>query len=289
MIDAGPLAIAYEERGSAGGPVALLLHGFPYDPRAFDAVAPMLAAEGLRVITPYLRGFGPTRFRDAHAMRSGEQAALAADALGLLDALSIERALLVGFDWGGRAAGIVAALWPERVRGFLAIGGYLIQDPASALTPLPPAIEQRLWHQYFLASPRGLATLIEDPVPLARHLRSTWSPGVAIDEAAFARSARSFDNPDFARVVHHSYAHRIGAVEGDPAYAALRKRLAGGPIIKVPTIDLRGGKAMLGTAPSPKFEQLVASIVVEGAGHNPAEEAPEAVIAAILRLHHAVG
>jgi pimeloyl-ACP methyl ester carboxylesterase len=282
-VRAGPLDIAYEESGPADGQAVLLLHGFPYDPRAFDAVAPVLAAQGLRVIIPYLRGFGPTRFVDADAMRSGEQAALADDLRALIDALDLPSVLLAGFDWGGRAACIVAALWPERVRGLLAIGGYLIQDPDAMLAPLPPALEQRLWHQYFLASPRGRVALERNRGALCRHFCESWSPGIALDEAAFAASALSFDNPDFVDVVVHSYAHRIGMAAGDPLYAPIQARLAGRPPITVPAIVLRGGAAPLGGSAA-NLSDLLDDRAVAGAGHNPAGEQPEAVVAALLDL-----
>jgi pimeloyl-ACP methyl ester carboxylesterase len=282
-IRAGALAIAFEEYGPAEGPAVLLLHGFPYDPRAFDAVAPALAAHGLRVIVPYLRGFGPTRFLDADTLRSGEQAAIAEDLRALIEALGLPSVLLAGFDWGGRAACIVAALWPERVRGLVAMGGYLIQDPDTMLAPLPPALEQRLWHQYFLASPRGRVALERNRVALCRHFCEIWSPGIALDEAAFAASTQSFDNPDFVDVVVHSYAHRIGMAAGDPDLAPIQARLAGRPPIAVPAIVLRGGAAPLGGSAT-NFSNLVADRAIEGAGHNPAGEAPDAVVTALLDL-----
>lgn len=282
-VDAGALAIAYEEWGPTDGRPVLLLHGFPYDPRAFDTVAPALASAAMRVIVPYLRGFGPTRFRDARSMRSGEQAAIADDLRALIDALDLTPAVVAGFDWGGRAACIAAALWPERVRGLLAIGGYLIQDPETMLAPLPPAVEQRVWHQYFLASPRGRMALEHNRVALCRHFCESWSPGVPFDEAAFAASTLSFDNPDFVDVVAHSYAHRIGMADGDPRYADIQVRLAGRPRVGVPTIVMRGDAAPLGGSIA-NFSQLIGDRTAPGAGHNPARESPEAVIAALCEL-----
>jgi len=282
-VPAGSLSVAYEEYGPADGPAVLLLHGFPYDPRAFDKVAPALAGHGQRVIVPYLRGYGPTRFLDAGTLRSGEQAAIANDLRALIEALGLSSVLLAGFDWGGRAACIVAALWPECVRGLVAIGGYLIQDPDTMLAPLPPALEQRLWHQYFLASPRGRTALERNRANLCRHFCESWSPGIALDEAAFTASLASFDNPDFIDIVVHSYAHRIGMAPGDPALAPIQERLAGKPPIAVPTIVLRGGSAPLG-GNAANFSTLIDDRSIEGAGHNPAGETPQAVIAALLDL-----
>jgi pimeloyl-ACP methyl ester carboxylesterase len=284
VVETDLLAVAVEQWGPTTGDTVLLLHGFPYDPRAFDRVAPRLAEAGLRVLVPYLRGYGPTRFRAVETPRSGQQGALAHDVLALLDALGLASACLVGFDWGGRAAGVVAALWPERVRGLVAIGGYLIQDLADPARPAPPAIEHRVWHQYYLASERGRRALSEQPEALCRHFWQQWSPGWPFDEACFARTVASFRNPDFAAVVSHSYAHRIGAAAGDPRYAAIEQALQPPPPIGVPAIILRGGAAPLGGRGAERFQALRDDRELPGIGHNPALEAPAAVVRAVLDL-----
>jgi len=282
------LDIAVECWGPSDGPPVLLLHGFPYDPRSFDAAAALLAHAGLRCYAPWLRGFGPTRFRDAATMRSGQQTALAADALALIDALGVDRALVAGFDWGGRAACICAALWPDRFSALLAVGGYLIQDLADPARPAPAVLEQRLWHQYYLASERGRRALAERPRDLCLHLRRLWSPGL-VDEALFARTAPAFDNPDFAQVAWHSYAHRIGAAAGDLRYAALDAALLPPPPVCVPTLLLSGADALLGAAePGAHFPALVERRVLPDAGHDPAAETPAAFAEAVLALHRAM-
>jgi len=277
------LDVAVRRFGPADGPAAILLHGFPYDAHSFDAVGRILGDAGMRVIVPFLRGFGGTRFRDADAMRSGEQAALAEDLRGLMDTLALPRALLAGFDWGGRAACAAAALWPERVSALAAIGGYLIQDNGDPSRPAPAAIEQLAWHQYYLASARGRRALEERRDELCRHFWQIWSPGVPFDEAAFATASASFANPDFAAIAWHSYAHRIGAAPGDPLYAETEARLRGRPAIDVPSLVVRGGAAMLGGDARP-FTRLVASVTIDGAGHNPPLERPRETSDAILRL-----
>jgi pimeloyl-ACP methyl ester carboxylesterase len=283
------LDIAYEQHGESGGETVLLLHGFPYDPRCFDAVAPALAAAGCRVIIPYLRGYGPTRFLDAATMRSGQQAALARDLLDLLDALKISRALLMGYDWGGRAACIVAALWPERVSGLVTANGYNIQDIAAAAAPFAPEMEHRLWYQYYFHSRRGRDGLTANRRELARLLWRLWSPSWRFDEADFQRSAASFDNPDFVDVVIHSYRHRFGYAAGDPSLAGIEQALAARPAINVPAISLCGGDD--GVTPPPaadadaaKFTAGYERRVLPGIGHNIPQEAPEATVAAILAL-----
>lgn len=285
MVRTALLDMAVDCWGDVAGAPVLLLHGFPYDPRSFDRAAALLAAAGLRVYAPYLRGFGPTRFLSDGTMRSGQQTAIADDARALLDGLGVAQALVAGFDWGGRAACILAALWPERVRGLLAVGGYLIQDLADPTRPAPAAIEHLVWHQYFLGSARGRRALAERPRDICLHLRRQWSPGL-VDEALFTRSAASFDNPDFAAVAWHSYAHRIGAAPGDPHYAALDAALLPPPPIPVPAIVLSGADGLLGgRAAGERFPALLDERLVEGAGHDPAAEQPEAFAQAVLTLH----
>jgi len=281
------LEIAVDAWGPADGEPVLLLHGFPYDPRSFDKAAALLAAEGLRCYVPYLRGFGPTRFLSSETMRSGQQTAIADDARALLDALGIGAALVAGFDWGGRAACICAALWPERFAGLLVVGGYLIQNLADPTKPAPAAIEHLIWHQYFIGSARGRRALAERPQDICLHLRRQWSPAL-VDEALFAETAKSFDNPDFAEVSWHSYAHRIGAAEGDPRYAALDAALIPPPPVTVPTVVLTGSESMLGGGPGVHFPALIEHRVAPGAGHDPAAETPKAFVGALLTLRQSV-
>ncbi len=278
------LEIAYLEYGDPAGEAVFLLHGFPYDPSAFEAIAPALAEDGLRVIVPYLRGYGLTRFLDPKAFRGGEQAAIADDAIRLLDALGIGRALVCGFDWGGRAGCIMGALWPERVRGLVVAGGYLIQNIAGATTAGPIAIEQRIWHQYFLATERGRNALAADRKGLALHFRTQWSPNWHGHEAAVERAASAFDNPDFVDVVWHSYAHRIGAAPGEDRYRDIEEKLSALPDVTAPAIVIRGGDRGVGGSAPPKFATLVDERIDSRAGHNPAQETPEITLKAVRDL-----
>jgi pimeloyl-ACP methyl ester carboxylesterase len=287
-----PLDVAYEEHGPADGEPVFLLHGFPYDPRSFDQVAPALAARGCRVIVPYLRGYGATRFHSPQAMRSGQQAALARDLIDLMDALAISQAALMGYDWGGRAACIVAALWPQRVRCLVTGGGYTIQDIAAASTPLAPETEHRLWYQYYFHTARGRAGLAANRNELGKLLWRLWSPTWAFDEAAYARSAASFDNPDFVDIVIHSYRHRFGYAEGDPALEDIEAALARQPAIAAPTIALWGADDGVGPPPdvdldTDRFASRYERRVLPGVGHNIPQEAPDATAAAVLALMEA--
>ena len=291
MIATPTLDVAYEEHGPPDGSPIVLLHGFPYDPRCFDAVAPPLAARGFRVVVPYLRGYGATRFRSAETMRSGQQGAFAADLRDLLDALKIERAALMGFDWGGRAACIVAALWPERVRCLVTGDGYNIFDHAAYLRPADPETEYRNWYQYYFHTQRGRDGLTANRKALSRLLWRLWSPNWAFDDATHAATAASFDNPDFVDVVIHSYRHRYGYVAGDPACDAIEQALAAQPSIGVPTISLCG--AADGVGPPPAIDEDAAQFsgfyerrILPGVGHNIPQEAPAAVVAALLELVH---
>ena len=283
------LEIAFEERGPANGPSVVLLHGFPDDVRAWDSVASALAAAGLRCIVPYLRGYGATRFRETSTMRSGEQAALGADLLSVLDGLGIACTILAGYDWGGRAACIVSALWPTRVRALVSIGGYNIQNIARALEPDLPAQEQRYWYQWYFNTERGRAGLAGNRVALCRLLWQLWSPNWRFDEATFRRTAASFDNPDFVDVVIHSYRHRHRNAPGDPALAEIERQLAAQPAIGVPTIVLHG--AADGVDPSESSQDAHRHFtgpyrreVVPQAGHFLPWETPDAVSAAVLAL-----
>jgi pimeloyl-ACP methyl ester carboxylesterase len=281
------LDIAYEESGASDGVAVFLLHGWPYDPRCYDEVAPPLRAAGCRVIVPYLRGFGATRFLSADTPRSGQQAALGDDLRALMDALGIERAMLAGYDWGGRAACITAALWPQRVRGLVTVNGYNLQDIPGAVRPLAPEQEYRLWYQYYFNTERGRAGLAANRRPLCRLLWQLWSPLWEFDDATFERSAVSFDNPDFVAVTIHSYRHRFGYVAGDPALEEIERRLAAQPKITAPTIALQGEAD--GVHPPAASEQHAAHFtgpyqrrVLPMIGHNPPQEAPQAFADAIL-------
>jgi pimeloyl-ACP methyl ester carboxylesterase len=288
-VDAASLDVAYEESGVPGGVPVFLLHGWPYDPHCYDEVVPPLAAAGCRVIVPYLRGFGPTRFRSAETLRSGQQAALGNDLKELMDALAIERAVLAGYDWGGRAACIVAALWPERVRGLVTVNGYNIQDIAASVKPVDPVQEHRLWYQYYFHTERGRAGLTQNRRALARYIWRIWSPNWAFDDAIFERSAASFDNPDFVDVTIQSYRHRFGYAPGDPALEAIERQLATRPKIAVPTIALQGEAD--GVQPPGATEKHAAFFtgpyrreVLPKVGHNPPQEAPLVFADAILEL-----
>ena len=289
QIEAGVLSVAYAEYGEPDDAPVVLLHGFPYDIHAYDVAAPLLAARGLRVIVPYLRGYGPTRLLDAAVPRSGEQAALGGDLLALMDALGLGQALLGGYDWGGRAACIVAALWPERVRGLVSVNGYNIQNIARSGVPAKPENELRLWYQYYFHSERGRAGLQQDRRALCRLLWQLWSPTWTFDAATFERTAIAFDNPDFVEIVIHSYRHRFGLAAGDPAVAAIERSLAARPPITVPTITLDGsddGVMGIGeTAGDARhFTGRHEHRAIAGVGHNLPQEAPAAFADAMLTV-----
>jgi pimeloyl-ACP methyl ester carboxylesterase len=288
-VNAGVLAVAYEEHGTAAGTPVVLLHGFPYDVHAYDDVAPILAAAGCRVLVPYLRGYGPTRFLAETTPRSGQQAVLAHDLRAFLDALGIERAVLAGYDWGGRAACIVAALWPERARGLVSGAGYNIQDIAASMRPQPPELESGLWYQYYFHSERGRAGLAQNRAALGKLLWRQWSPSWRFDEATYARTAVSFDNPDFVDVVIHSYRHRFGLAPGDPAVEDTERRLAARPPVPVPAVVLHGGDngvspAALSERHAPFFTGKYERRVIPGVGHNLPQEAPGEFADAVLTL-----
>ncbi|MBS77468.1 alpha/beta hydrolase [Variovorax sp.] len=288
-IEAGVLEIAYHESGPADGPPVLLMHGFPYDIHTYAEVAPLLAAEGCRTIVPYMRGYGGTRFLSADTPRSGEQAAFGADLLALLDALKIDRAVLAGYDWGGRAACVVAALWPERCAGLVSLNSYNIQNIARAMEPDTPENEHSLWYQYYFHSERGRAGLQKDRKAIARLLWKLWSPTWRFDDATFERSAAAFDHPDFVEVVIHSYRHRFGLVAGDPAYADIDRQLAAQPVIRVPAITFDGIDDGVrppadASAHAPRFSGPRSHRLVPGAGHNLPQEAPRAFADAVLEL-----
>ena len=288
-VRSGTLEIACELAGPVDGVPAILLHGWPYDPRTYDAMVAPLVAAGCRTVVPYLRGFGPTRFLSESTPRSGQQAALGHDLIELMNALSIERAVLVGYDWGGRAACIVAALWPERVRCLVTGGGYNMQDIARSGVPASPEQELRFWYQYYFNTERGRAGLAANRREFCRLIWRLWSPNWPFDDATFARTASSFDNPDFVEVTIHSYRHRFRNAEGDPALEPIEQRLAARPRIAVPTIALHGeanevtplqtsaDHARFFTGP---YERRV----IPRAGHNLPQEVPDIVAGATLEL-----
>jgi pimeloyl-ACP methyl ester carboxylesterase len=289
QVRAGQLDVAYEASGPADGVPVVLLHGFPYDVRAYDEVAARLAADGCRVVVPWLRGYGPTRFVDPATPRSGQQAVLGLDLLALLDALAIPAAVVGGYDWGGRAACIVSALWPERVLGLVTCGGYNVLDVAGSAAPQHPELEHRLWYQWYLHGERGRAGLAANRGAFCRLLWQLWSPSWRFTDEEFERTAVSFDNPDFVDVVVHSYRHRFGLVPGDPDAEEVEVALAARPPIGVPTIALEGGDN--GVQPAGGAERARARFTgryevraVPGVGHDVPQEDPAAFAAAVRAL-----
>ena len=283
------LNLAYEAHGPTTGDPVILLHGFPYSPRAYDEIAPALAAKGYRVIVPYLRGYGPTRFNSPDTLRSGQQAVLAQDLLDLMDALAVKQAALCGYDWGGRAACIVAALWPERVRCLVTGDGYNLQNIPHSTQPLDPETEHRLWYQYYFHTPRGVEGLTQNRRALCELLWTLWSPTWANNAARYPLSAPAFDNPDFVEVVIHSYRHRFMYAPGDPALERMEEALTQQPVISVPTISLCGADDGVGPASeidedAERFSGPYQRRILAGVGHNIAEEAPEATLKALLDL-----
>ena len=288
-IRAGVLDVAYYEAGPASGTPVFLMHGFPYDIHTYAEVAPLLAAQGCRVIVPYLRGYGETKFLSSETPRSGEQAALGADLLALMDALRIERAVLAGYDWGGRAACVVAALWPQRCAGLVSFNSYNIQNIALAMRPDTADNEHRLWYQYYFHSERGRAGLTADRRAICRLLWQLWSPTWKFDDATFERSAKAFDHPDFVEVVIHSYRHRFGLVAGDPAYAEIERRLAAQPVISVPAITFDGiddgvRPPAQASGHARQFGGTRDHRLAPGVGHNMPQEVPQVFADAVMEL-----
>jgi pimeloyl-ACP methyl ester carboxylesterase len=293
-VRAATLEIGYQESGPADGTPVILLHGWPSDPHDWDGVAPALAEAGCRVLAPWLRGFGPTRFLDAATPRSGQQAALGADLRDFMDALGIGQATLAGYDWGGRAACVVAALWPERVRGLVSITGYNIQDIPAAGQPAEPEQEYRYWYQWYFQTERGRAGLARNRRGLCRLVWGLWSPNWRCDDATFDATAASFDNPDFVAVTIQSYRHRYGAAPGDPALERIEQRLAAQPLIGVSTIVLHGAAdgvtpAAMSEDAGRHFTGFFERRVVPVAGHFLSREAPAAVVEAVIELRAEVG
>ena len=290
QVSTETLDIGYLESGPADGQPVILLHGFPYDAHAYDAAAERLAAASKRCIVPFLRGYGPTRFRSPDTFRSGQQAALGADLKAMMDALGLRQAVLAGYDWGGRAACVVAALWPERVSGLVTCGtAYNLQSLATAKAPVDPDAERRHWYWFYLNSERGRAALSDDRRALCKALWRDFSPTWSFDDTNYARSAAAFDNPDFVAVVLHSYRVRIGAVLGDPALAALEQQIAAQPRITVPTIALAGADDGVDPpAPpakvEPHFTRLKRYTALPGVGHNLPQEVPAQLADAVLEV-----
>jgi len=287
QIEAGALDVGYLDDGPRDGQAVLLLHGWPYDIHAFDEVTPKLVDAGYRIVVPFLRGYGTTRFLRDDAVRTGEPAALAQDAIDLMDALGIQTAIVAGFDWGARTADVLAALWPERVSGLVSVSGYLIGSQASGAAPLPPAAEQLWWYQFYFATERGRAGYAANTRDFAKLIWRTASPQWNFDDATFERSAASFDNPDHVDIVIHNYRWRLGLAQGEPQYAELEARLAAAPVIGVPTITLEGDA---NGAPHPEPGAYASKFsgpyehrtIGGGVGHNLPQEAPQAFVDAIV-------
>jgi pimeloyl-ACP methyl ester carboxylesterase len=289
QVDAGLLNVGYAEAGPTTGPAAILLHGWPYDIHSYVDVTPLLASAGYRVIVPYLRGYGTTRFLSSETVRNGQQSVVAVDIIALMDALKIQRATIAGFDWGARTANIIAALWPERCKAMVSVSGYLIGNQESGKTPLPPKAELEWWYQFYFATERGRAGYGKYRHDFAKLIWQLASPKWNFDDATFDRSAASFDNPDHVSIVIHNYRWRLGLAAGEPKYDDLEKRLAEGPVIAVPTITLEGDA---NGAPHPdassyakKFSGKYAHRIIKGGvGHNLPQEAPQAFAQAVIEV-----
>jgi pimeloyl-ACP methyl ester carboxylesterase len=288
QIDAGVLHVGYAEAGPADGPVVILLHGWPYDIHSYVDVTPLLASAGYRVIVPYLRGYGTTRFLSGETPRNGQQSALAVDIIALMDRLKIEKATIAGFDWGARTANVIAALWPERCKAMVSVSGYLIGNPEANRMPLPPKAELEWWYQYYFATERGRAGYDKYRHDFTKLIWQLASPKWNFDDATFDRSAAAFNNPDHVAIVIHNYRWRLGLAQGEPKYDDLEKRLAAGPVITVPTITLEGDA---NGAPHPdpsayakKFAGRYAHRLIRGAGHNLPQEAPQAFTETVIEV-----
>ena len=287
QIDAGLLNVGYAEAGSTDGPSVMLLHGWPYDIHSYVDVAPRLAQAGYRVIVPYLRGSGTTRFLSSDTPRNGQQAVIAVDILALMDALKIERAILAGFDWGARTADIIAAIFPERCKGLVSVSGYLIGSQQAGQVPLPPQAELQWWYQYYFATERGRAGYERYRRDFARLIWQLASPKWDFDEATFERSTAAFDNPDHVSIVIHNYRWRLGLAAGEPHYDELEQRLATAPTISVPTVTLEGDA---NGAPHPEASAYAGKfvgrythrVITGGVGHNLPQEAPLAFAQAVI-------
>jgi len=290
-IKAGVLEVAYVEQGPADGPVVILLHGWPYDIHSFQEVAPALAAKGYRVLVPYVRGYGETRFLSADTPRNAQPAALASDVIAFMDALQVKRAVLAGFDWGARTADIVSALWPERVKALVSVSGYLISSQQAAKAPLPPSAELQWWYQYYFATERGELGYTHNRHAFAKLIWQTASPKWAFDDATFERSAKALDNPDQVAITVHNYRWRLGLAQGETRYDPLEAKLAKSPAIGVPTITLEGDANGAPHPPAEAYAQRFTGkyeyrLLKGGVGHNLPQEAPQAFAQAVVDADH---
>jgi len=290
-VHAGVLDVAYVEQGPADGPVVILLHGWPYDIHSFEEVAPKLAAKGYRVLVPYVRGYGQTRFLSASTPRNAQPTALASDVIAFMDALHVQRAVLAGFDWGARTADIVSALWPERVKALVSVSGYLISSQEAAKAPLPPSAELQWWYQYYFATPRGQAGYEQNRHAFAKLIWQTASPRWAFDDATFERSASALDNPDQVAITVHNYRWRLGLAKGETRYDPLEAKLASFPSIAVPTITLEGDANGAPHPPAEAYAQRFTGkyeyrLISGGIGHNLPQEAPQAFAQAVVDADH---
>jgi pimeloyl-ACP methyl ester carboxylesterase len=289
QINAGVLSVGYAEDGPPDGPACVLLHGWPYDIQSYVEVAPILAARGYRVITPYLRGYGSTRFLSADAVRNAQQSAIAVDIIELMNSLKIDKAILAGYDWGARTADIIAALWPERCKGIVSVSGYLITNLDANRQPLPPAAELGWWYQYYFATERGRIGYDKNRSEFAKLIWKTASPKWSFDDATFDRTASSFDNPDHVAIVIHNYRWRLSLAAGEPRYDDLERMLNQNPAISVPTITIGSdfdGAAANGAAYAQHFTGKYSHRVLNGIGHNVPQEAPLAFAKAVVDVDH---
>jgi pimeloyl-ACP methyl ester carboxylesterase len=285
QIDAGVLNVGYAESGPANGSPVILLHGWPYDIHSYVDVAPLLTAKGYRVVIPYLRGYGTTRFLSGDTIRNGEQVVIAVDVIALMDALKIQKAIIAGFDWGSRTAAIMAALWPDRVKALVAVSGYLIVNLKANLQPLPPKAELGWWYQYYFATERGVRGYTANTSDFNKLIWQIASPKWKFDEATFARTAASFNNPDHVKIVIHNYRWRLSVADGEAKYSDLEQKLFAGPPISVPTITIASdfdGAAADGKAYASKFTGKYSHRVLNGIGHNVPQEDPRAFAKAIV-------
>jgi pimeloyl-ACP methyl ester carboxylesterase len=288
QIDAGVLNIGYAEAGPVGGPVVILLHGWPYDIHSYVDVVPLLASAGYRVIVPFLRGYGSTRFLADSTFRNGQQSVVAVDIINLMDALKIQRAIIAGFDWGSRTAAIVAALWPQRCKAIVAVSGYLITNVKAQQQPLPPKAELGWWYQYYFATERGALGYTRNRNDFNRLIWTIVSPKWHFDDATFERTAASFANPDHVSIVIHNYRWRLGLAKGDPQYDSLEAKLFAGPEITVPAITIASdfdGPAASGSGYRNKFTGKYSHRILKGIGHNVPQEAPQAFAEAVVAVN----
>lgn len=285
QVDAGPLNIGYAEAGPPDGAPVVLLHGWPYDIHSYVDVAPILASHGYRVIVPYLRGYGSTRFLSSDTFRNAQQSAVALDVVNLMNALKIKRAIIGGFDWGSRTADIMAALWPERVKGLVSVSGYLLTSPKAQQAPLPPKAELGWWYQYYFATERGVLGYTQNTDDFNLLIWQTVSPKWNFDKATYERTAQAFKNPDHVAIVIHDYRWRLGLAKGESKYDALEAKIAALPVIAVPTITIASdfdGASASGTAYRAKFSGKYDHRILSGIGHNVPQEAPQAFSQAVI-------